>query len=164
MMRDYPLNDTGFLITSETAVWINLAYDRKTENVPPDIQELLDQGLFRAAARDGSNVLSELDYDTVESAQECLEGMGINTVYCSEFTGQAKPLELPEGNPFQEETEYEGEPLCYIPVKRAPELFKAAYNSSQEMIDEFMSELADVFPEDFDIRKFLVTISGTYFC
>ena len=135
MMRDYPLNDTGFLITSETAVWINLAYDRKTENVPPDIQALLDQGLFRAAVRDGS-----------------------------EFTGQAKPLELPEGNPFQEETEYEDEPLCYIPAKRAPELFKAAYNSSQEMIDEFMSELADVFPEDFDIRKFLVTISGTYFC
>lgn len=40
MMRDYPLNDTGFLITSETAAWINLAYDRRTENVPPDIQEL----------------------------------------------------------------------------------------------------------------------------
>lgn len=164
MMLDYPLTDTGFLITSETAAWINLAYDRRTETVPPEIQELLDQGIFAAAARDGCDVLSELDYDTVGSAQECLEGMCINTVYCSEFTGQAKPLELPEGNPFQEETEYEGESLCYIPVKRAPELFKAAYNSSQEMIDEFMSELAGVFPENLDIRKFLVTISGTYFC
>lgn len=161
MMRDYPLNDTGFLITSETAAWINLAYDRENETVPPEIQELSDQGLFESAARDGSGILSELDYGSVELAQECLEDM---TVYCSEFTGQAKSLELPEGNPFQEETEYEGESLCYIPVKRAPELFKAAYNSSQEMIDEFMSELVDVFPEDFDIRKFLVTISGTYFC
>ena len=61
--------------------------DRRTKTVPPEIQELLDQGLFAAAVRDGNDILSELDYGSVELAQECLEGL---TVYCSEFTGFVK--------------------------------------------------------------------------
>lgn len=95
--------------------------DRRTKTVPPEIQELLDQGLFAAAVRDGSDILSELDYGSVELAQECLEGL---TVYCSEFTGFVKKRIAPsvelrgqqsDSNQFQ--TGGEAEPRASGPLR-----------------------------------------------
>lgn len=74
---------------------------------------------------------------------------------------------FPEKTVVSFEENYSDDYIHYIPAARAPELFKAAYTSPEELMEEFKanSSLAQIgLPEDFDWWGHLVEISGTTFC
>lgn len=84
--------------------------------------------------------------------------------YISEFTGEAQ--EIDDNGTFYWGGDYEGysgEALCYVPLTKYPTLFKRAYNSMDEIVDEFKSKLGKYLPEDFDYRSKICHICGTYY-
>lgn len=86
--------------------------------------------------------------------------------FASAFDGEITTL-YPEKavNPIEEC--YSDDMIRFIPAARATEMFKMAYASPEELLDEFkenatLSQLG--LSEDFDWWGHLVSISGTTFC
>ena len=86
--------------------------------------------------------------------------------FASAFDGEITTL-YPEKavNPIEEC--YSDDMIRFIPAARATEMFKMAYASPEELLDEFkenatLSQLG--LSEDFDWWSHLVSISGTTFC
>ena len=84
--------------------------------------------------------------------------------YISEFIGEAQSLEddgtFTWGDNY---TNYNCDTIYYISLSHYPTLFKKAYESMDEVIDELKSKLGEYLSEDFDYRSRICHISGTYF-
>lgn len=159
-MRDYPINTTGFFIDAEAAAYIYLSLDRNDGSVPAEIQALLDDGTFAAKAKAG-------DFPCGYSDQSMIGDLLDDICFCSSYAGEVKTV-FPEktASPI-EITDYENEYIALIEADRSPDLFKAAYESPEELLREFQEKLTDSgieFPEDFDWWAHIVTVNGTYFC
>ena len=84
--------------------------------------------------------------------------------YISEFTGELQ--EVDDDGVFHWGGDYETydrDVIVYIPLKSYPTLFKKAYNNMEEIVEELKSKVGKYLPEDFDYRKNIRHISGTYF-
>lgn len=161
MSASYPLIDTGFYVDGEVAAYILLATDQTTGIVPGEITELLDDGSFVTAAKAGA---LPCDYTSVPDAHECIEDI---SCYASEFDGEVLTL-FPERTASPIEEALGGDDyLVYVPAAKEAELFKAAYQSPEELLEEFKAVFARqgiAFPDDFDWWRHIVSISGTNFC
>ena len=49
-------------------------------------------------------------------------------------------------------------------TEKFPSLFKTAYSNMDELESEFRNKFNRYFPDDFDYRKHICHIVGTYFC
>lgn len=77
--------------------------------------------------------------------------------YISDFTGEVTPL-------FESgDWETVGDSVFYVECKHDPSLFRVAYSSEDELIQEFERKLKDFLPDGFDIRSHLHVIIGTTF-
>ena len=80
------------------------------------------------------------------------------------FTGDATVID-DNGNDMYEDYEaYYADTIYYAATEKFPSLFKTAYSSMDELESEFKNKFNRYFPEDFDYRKHICHIVGTYFC
>lgn len=158
-MRDYPLMEKAALyIDGVMAAYINLAMAKKADDVPPEIEEIIKEGKFYALAKE-----YKLPHDFSDSFD--LDNIGC---YCSQFEGEITPL-FPELGNF-EDVSLSDDYIRYIPACKQPELFKAAYESPEELLEELKASLKDSlggimpdFPEEFNWWEHIGTIEGTYY-
>lgn len=177
-----------FVIDAQVAPYLCLAYDQREEQVPPEIQNLLDTGKFHEAAASASlsnpfrKVLEKAQYTDIAWAYEVSEGLEVyqNLVSCDEFVGDIDYLN--EDGTVARSKEIGKEPICYFAYfygnaemdasficlyesAKSGSLFKPAYSSMQEFIDEVKSVFGplNVFPDNFDWMAHIACVDG-YCC
>ena len=135
-MRDYAVDDYGLLMTKEM--------------------------LMMVAAKVCNNYTKK-DYEEDEFAfneELCDEGI---VEYIGSFTGESIEINDDGTNNWGVCEYYSDDVIYYAPTKHICTLFKAAYKDIDEMIAEFKNRLGEYLPEDFDYRKYIRNISGTYY-
>ena len=101
-------------------------------------------------------------FNDLEDAYDFLEKKNATVCYCSEFTGDIVSHDFGVEDPI--DVSASGCFMAYIPCSKQPDLFHAAYESFDELVDEFRKALVDFLPEDFDLRKYVCRIDGTCYC
>lgn len=156
----------GFLIDMDTAIAVNLHWLCKEDprRIPDDLMEriaadgpwpVVEAGLVP------SDLLEELG--DVQLAMENLEGTA-DCVFASEFTGEAKSLDL-DGNDEPLKTwEYEDDFVAAIESDKAVEPFAQAYEDLNALVTEFKDKLLGVLGPNYPYRSHAVSVLGTYFC
>lgn len=135
-MRDYAVNDYGLLMTRE---------------------------MMKMVAAKVCEDYTEEDYEEDEYAfNEELYDEGI-VEYISEFTGESICVNDDGSSNWGVGEDYDADYIYYVATNNMSTLFKAAYKNMDEMVEEFKNKLGEYFPADFDYRKYIRHISGTYF-
>ena len=135
-MRDYAVNDYGLVMTRDMLKTICSKHYRE---------------------------YTEEKYDDDEySFNDALYEEGI-VEYISEFTGEAMAIDDSGNDDYNSSEVYNDDTIYYVPTKNSGTLFKAAYTSMDELESEFKSKLNKYLPDDFDYRKHICHIVGTYF-
>lgn len=135
-MRDYAVDDYGLLLTNET---------------------------LKAIASNACDDYSDEAYaEDVLGFNEELYDKGI-IEYISSFTGESIAINDKGESTWSVSETYNDDIIYFAPTKNISTLFKAAYRDMDEMIDEFRKRLGEYLPGNFDYRKYIRHISGTYY-
>ena len=135
-MRDYAVDDYGLLMTEE---------------------------MMKMVASKVCEDYTEEDYEDDEySFNEEIYAQGI-VEYISDFTGESIAINDKGESTWSVSESYSYDAIWYVPTKNISTLFKAAYKDMDEMIEEFRKRLGGYLPTDFDYRKYIRHISGTYY-
>ena len=135
-MRDYAVDDYGLLMTRE---------------------------MLKAIASKVCDGYTEEEYEEDEFAfNEALYDEGI-VEYIGSFTGESIAINDKGENMWGDSESYDDDIIYYTPTSKVSTLFNAAYKNVEEMIEEFRDRLGEYLPEDFEYRKYIRHISGTYF-
>ena len=135
-MRDYAVDDYGLLMTKE---------------------------MMKIVAAKVCDDYAEEEYDEDEYAfNEELYDRGI-VEYIGDFTGESIAIKDNGEDSWGDSEYYRGDVIWYVPTKNISTLFKAAYKDMDEMIEEFRSRLGEYLSKDFEYRRYIRHISGTYF-
>lgn len=135
-MKDYAVDDYGLLMTRE---------------------------MLKMVASNVCEDYTDDDYEDDEFAfNETLYDEGL-VEYIGSFTGEAIAINENGENIWGDSESYDDDYIYYIPTNTVSTLFKAAYSNVDEMIEEFKEKIGEYLPDDFDYRKYIRHISGTYF-
>ena len=162
-MATYPMNDVGFYVDHEVAAYILLAADQAAGEVPCEIATLLENGTFAARAKKGN---LPCKYSIPSVAYEYYDYEGTIFTWANQFDGKVSTL-FPERAKFPIKKTLSDTPLVYVPAAKTADWFKAAYQSPEELLEEFKTVFVKYginFPDDFDWWRRIVSISGTNFC
>ena len=106
---------------------------------------------------------TEEKYDDDEySFNDALYEEGV-VEYITGFTGEAMVIDDNENHDYNSSETYNDGTIYYVPTKNYGTLFKAAYANMEELESEFRNKFNKYFPDDFDYRKHICHIVGTYF-
>ncbi len=144
----------GLLIRYELAIHVRLYDDLRSGAVPPDVRDVLDEGIFSMLADDDSDLFKDLSYDDPEYGVRFLGRHGI-TVRKKKGYRSIRQLwsrdprtvgknwhQLRDGDPYQE--------ICYIPCPRfLPFFLKKLY---------FGHILRPYVQPGFDVGQYIVEI------
>lgn len=135
-MRDYAVNDYGLLVTEE---------------------------IVKNIASKVCNDYTEEEYkeDPFGFAYQLYENGLVE--YISSFTGESIAIDDNGVQIWGYSEYYNDDVIYYCPTQKISTLFKAAYENMDEMIAEFKQKIGEYLPEDFDYRKYIRNISGTYY-
>lgn len=135
-MRYYAVNDYGLVMTREMLKTICSKYYREyTEEKYNDDEYSFNDALYE-------------------------EGV---IEYISGFTGEAMVID-DNGDDYNSNSEaYNDDTIYYVPTQNYGTFFKAAYANMEELESEFRNKFNKYFPDDFDYRKHICHIVGTYF-
>lgn len=134
-MRDYALTDHGLILDEDTLKYM--------------------------AEKTCEDYSGDWDEDPYYYIGSLMDRFGIYEV--DNFSGEVCPIgrdgDCEHENPvyFSEETIY------YIPTLLAPTFLRAAYESYDEIKEEFEMRLGEALPEDFDYGSKICYISGVCF-
>lgn len=135
-MRDYAINDYGLVMTMEMLKTICSKYYREyTEEKYNDDEYSFNDALYE-------------------------EGI---VEYISGFTGEAMVIDDNGSDDYNSSEAYNDDTIYYVPNQNYGTLFKAAYANMEELESEFRNKFNKYFPDDFDYRKHICHIVGTYF-
>lgn len=145
-MRDYAVQDYGLVINKETI-------------------KAIAEKMFMSDYEDAPNPKVAFNADFAEDpyAFICEVEDALRLCSFSEFTGEAFKLKDDGEVNWLETISYSNSNIYYLPIENQPSLFKAAYASVDEIVDEFKRKMSFYLPEDFDYRNNICMISGTYF-
>lgn len=135
-MRDYAVNDYGLIMTRDMLKTICSKYC-------PDYTK------------------KKYDHDECGFNNDLYEA-GI-VEYISDFTGESMAIDNDGRDIYDSGETYEGDIIYYVPVKQYSTLFKAAYHNMDDLVSEFKWSLHDYLPIDFDYKKYIRHIVGTYY-
>ena len=184
----------GLFFDDSLIPYVMLAYDRQNDTVPDTVRFLLDIGKFDDAARDSSGYTvadairdypeqAELlgDYLPNTSMHDLLPTEYVNgellcdaidelnfddAITASEFEGTVQTFDM-YNVPNYVDTHFDDDYLFYLQPRHESSYFKRAYTDVDELVAEFSERLNDVgieLPADFDLRRLVCTIDGTYYC
>ena len=135
-MRDYAVNDYGLVMTRDMLKTIcSKHYREYTEEKYDDDEYSFNDALYE-------------------------EGV---VEYISEFTGEAMVIDDNGNDDYNSSEVYNDDTIYYVPTKKYGTLFKAAYANMEELESEFRNKFNKYLPDDFDYRKHICHIVGTYF-
>lgn len=135
-MRYYAVNDYGLVMTREMLKNICSKYYREyTEEKYNDDEYSFNDALYE-------------------------EGV---VEYISGFTGEAMVIDDNGNDDYNSSEAYNDDTIYYVPTQNYGTLFKAAYANMEELESEFRNKFNKYFPDDFDYRKHICHIVGTYF-
>ena len=135
-MRDYAINDYGLVMTREMLKTICSKYYREyTEEKYNDDEYSFNDALYE-------------------------EGV---VEYISGFTGEAMVIDDNGSDDYNSSEAYNDDTIYDVPTQNYGTLFKAAYANMEELESEFRNKFNKYFPDDFDYRKHICHIVGTYF-
>ena len=135
-MRYYAVNDYGLVMTREMLKTICSKYYREyTEEKYNDDEYSFNDALYE-------------------------EGV---VEYISGFTGEAMVIDDNGNDDYNSSEAYNDDTIYYAPTQNYGTLFKAAYANMEELESEFRNKFNKYFPDDFDYRKHICHIVGTYF-
>ena len=135
-MRYYAVNDYGLVMTREMLKTICSKYYREyTEEKYNDDEYSFNDALYE-------------------------EGV---VEYISGFTGEAMVIDDNGNDDYNFSEAYNDDTIYYVPTQNYGTLFKAAYANMAELESEFRNKFNKYFPDDFDYRKHICHIVGTYF-
>lgn len=135
-MRDYAINDYGLVMTREMLKTICSNYYREyTEEKYNDDEYSFNDALYE-------------------------EGV---VEYISGFTGEAMVIDDNGSDDYNSSEAYNDDTIYYVPTQNYGTLFKAAYANIEELESEFRNKFNKYFPDDFNYRKHICHIVGTYF-
>lgn len=135
-MRDYAVNDYGLIMTRDMLKTICSKYC-------PDYTE------------------EEYDHDEDGFNNDLYEA-GI-VEYISGFTGESIEISSDGRDIYGSGETYNDDTIYYMPVKKYSTLFKPAYYNMGEVVSEFKWHLHDYLTVDFDYKKYIRHIVGTYY-
>lgn len=166
MTREYPITEThALLIDPYMAAYINLYYDRKANTVPAEIQNLLDTNAFDLAVRSGGIERICDDYTDIEYAVDRIfdnnNNGEVGMTFCTQFYGEAETASDIDANTRLHQA-YEDDYIAYLMPNNGADLFKPAYSSLDELIQEFKSRIGHMLPDDMDYHSHICSINGTY--
>ena len=81
----------------------------------------------------------------------------------SQFTGEAFCINDKGGDVWDCSISYTYEEVPYVPLKKYPSLFRAAYKDFNEIIEELKEQIGKYLPEDYDYRSNIRHIIGTIY-
>lgn len=166
-MMTYPLREVGaFLVDELVAAYVlQKDYEKTGEHFSETVKEALENGTFYQMAENNAFSLETNDFDCFDPTEafEVLNDVIDDINHMSEFVGSATTL-VPERAKRPLDISYSNDCIAYIPASRMPELFSAAYESLDELIDEFKEKIGAYLPDNFDWAGHICTIDGTYFC
>lgn len=173
-MNTYSLHSPlCFIIDAQVAPYLCLAYDKQKNQVPPEIQALLDTGRFHEAAASelsGNSlrtVLNTAGYSSIDMAHEAADELSgfPSLIYLSEVEGEILYLSE-DGVTSVRSEEMEDNSICFYDSINVSTPFKAAYGSMQEFINEVKSVFGPlgVFPDDFNWMAHIACVDGAYRC
>jgi hypothetical protein len=139
-MRDYAFDDYGLLLTEETL-------------------KILASKIVIAKGEEYSDELYENDpefYNDLVTDELDIE-------YNSEFTGEATLVKENGAEDWDDSITFNNDILRYVRVDKYPNLFRAAYNSIDDVVEEFKAKLGEYLPDDFDYKANFRHIVGTYY-
>lgn len=159
----YPAYEAAvFFVDYEVAAYIYRSIDKRDDTVPAEIASLSEE-VFREKAKEGS---LPCFYDSLEDVYNAVDfEMALLPMFSGELT-QLFPQKALEEKEYTF-TDMQTYSLTYIPAGKTPALFWAAYNSPEELLEEFQDKLFDagiILPEDFDWWGHIVSVNGTYYC
>lgn len=135
-MRYYAVNDYGLVMTREMLKTICSKYYREyTEEKYNDDEYSFNDALYE-------------------------EGV---VEYISGFTGEAMVIDDNGNDDYNSSEAYNDDTIYYVPTQNYGTLFKAAYANMEELESEFRNKFNKYFPDDFNYRKHICHIVGTYF-
>lgn len=135
-MRDYAVNDYGLIMTRDMLKTICSKYcPDYTEEKYNDDEDGFNNDLYEAGI--------------VE--------------YISDFTGESIEISSDGRDIYDSGETYNNDTIYYMPVKKYSTLFKPAYYNMGEVVSEFKWSLHDYLPIDFDYKKYIRHIVGTYY-
>ncbi len=158
-MQDYPLQEECVFLIDETIAPYFILYQEQKENcVPECVQTALANNTFEDLRMDGklpsyyynSSLVEDIFYDE-----------GIDYYFCNNFTGTASPLDDETGD-F--DINFHDKYVLYLSTSRKASLCETQYPSLKEIIAEFKEQLGEYLPTNFDWKKHLYSLNGTYFC
>lgn len=135
-MRDYAVNDYGFIMTKDMLKTICSKY------CPDYTEEKYDNDEY------GFN------NDLYEAGiVECI----------SDFTGESMAINNNGRDIYDSGETYDDGTIYYVPTTQSSTLFKAAYHNMDDLVSEFRWYFHDYLPIDFDYKKYIRHIVGTYY-
>ena len=178
-MNTYDIYEpAGFLIDKSIAPYILLHADRKDNCVPENVQKLLDENVFddavRAAVKSANletltereQELAELipdDYMDIGFAVKHMIDIDHDCIYANEADVEIQTYESADV-PDPICTRIRDNILGYLQPLKRMSYTNAAYASVDELVDEYRNRMEEILPADFDYRRHICSIEGTYFC
>ena len=125
---------------------------------------VMTRDMLKAICKKYFTEFTEKEYDEDENSfNEVLWDAGL-VEHIGNFTGDATVID-DNGNDMYEDYEaYDADTIYYVATQKFPSLFKTSYSSMDELESEFKNKFNSYFPDDFDYRKHICHIVGTYFC
>jgi len=125
-MNTYGLSEkAAFFVDAYAAVYIALSTNRSCNEIPVQIQEIIDASSFDAYVWEGKLPCGYID---PSEAQEVLESLSIEVCHCSEFEGEVE-TSFPEKTDDPIDVLLNDDYLVYIPCEGSPSLFKGSYQA-----------------------------------
>ena len=177
-MSTYPLTiPVCFLIDKDVSTMIQIQ-DQLTQGTCPEaIQNLLKTSSLYDIVKN-QKIPADLmeEYNDQQIAMEILEENDINVIFASEFDGEANTVLFTEHHcqmPEQQRTDgsdyniiaqqYNCDFIVVIEPEREPSLFHTAYESPEELYNEFKHKMEKFLPPEFPYWRNTVSLYGTYF-
>lgn len=170
-MQSYPAKEHhAFYVDHVVTAHIMLALDKELGEVPEEIQKILDEGgmeAFTKAAIAYDETLDDNDYfcDAFELSNRLEDtnlGHSVGVVPYSNFDGTVDST-YPDRAKRSVEQSLSEETFGLILPGREESLFEKAYESPEELMEEYKHDLEGVLPDDFDWWAYMVDVDGTTF-
>lgn len=173
-METYPLEQKCALVIMPQAACAMLLKDSiengiEAELVPERVLAAVRSGRsYWSVASDPEffEELAETGWMNVSDAHDLMEQRNVeDVVHCSEFDGTAVPA---SGDGFGDEKSseigFEDDFAVFLFPQCESSLFKAAYGNKDELLQEYKSRMSGLLEDDFPYTRYVMDVSGTYFC
>ena len=171
-MNTYPFEQKCALVVTPAVACAMLLKDSidngvETDFIPDEIKAAIEAGRrFLEIAEDPgfTDALDNNGWRSVSDAYDMLETYDVDgMVHCSEFDGSA---EISEGfgDEKSQSISFEDDFVLFLTPMRGPSLFSQAYASRDELVQEYKDRLAQFLDDDFPYARYIMDVSGTYFC